>query len=140
MRNRNGGYTTLRWDPYVNDRLKLLVTRLGAQFDCDPQFRGRGVSGISLGLDEAALTCLGYTPEKYRDALISLLRSASASVPRSRVFWYMNFLPGNQQYIGEIADAVIGTGVVMGGPDILPDNRALAQANLSRITTSTRDA
>ena len=49
------------------------------------------------------------------------------SVPRSRVFWYMNFLPGRQDYIGDIASALVGTGVVMGGPDVLPDNPALAR-------------
>ena len=48
----------------------------------------------------------------------------------------MNFLPRNQRYIGEIASAVVGTGVVMGGPDILPDNRALAEASLPVSTTS----
>src|SRR5215210_102086 len=33
--NRQRGYTALRWDPYVNDRLKQLIARLGAEFDCD---------------------------------------------------------------------------------------------------------
>jgi hypothetical protein len=125
VQNHNRGYTALRWDPFVGDRLKQLVAKLGAQFDCDPNFEGLGFQETSPSLDEQALAATGYTPEKYRDALIGLLRSAAASLPRSRVFWYMNFLPGNQRYIGEIADSVIGTGVVMGGPDVLPDNRAL---------------
>jgi hypothetical protein len=56
-----------------------------------------------------------------------MLRGAAAGVPRSRVFWYMNFLPGNQGYLDDIAHAVAGTGVVMGGPDILPENSALEQ-------------
>jgi hypothetical protein len=125
--NRQRGYTALRWDPYVNDRLKQLIARLGAQFDCDPHFEGVALQESAPSLDDDALAANGYSPEKYRDALISLLHSAAAGVPRSRVFWYMNFLPGNQKYIGEIASAVIGTGVVMGGPDILPDNPALAK-------------
>jgi hypothetical protein len=127
MRNRSGGYTAVRWDPYVNDRFKQLIARLGERFDCDPNFEGVGFQETSPSLDEADLDASGYTAEKYRDALIGLLRSASASVPRSRVFWYMNFLPRNQRYIGEIASAVVGTGVVMGGPDILPDNMGLAK-------------
>ena len=127
MQSRHGGYTAARWDPYVNDRFKKLVDKLGAQFDCDPRFEGVAFQESSPSLDEAELDASGYTPEKYRDALIGLLRSAAASLPRSRVFWYMNFLPGNQKYIGEIASAVVGTGAVMGGPDILPDNRALAR-------------
>lgn len=125
VQNHNRGYTALRWDPLVGERLRQLVAKLGAQFDCDPNFEGVGFQETSPSLDEHALDAAGYTPEKYRDALIGLLRSSAASLPRSRVFWYMNFLPGNQRYIGEIADAVVGSGVVMGGPDVLPDNRAL---------------
>ena len=52
-------------------------------------------------------------------------------MPRSRVFWYMNFLPRRQDYLGEIAQALVGTGVVMGGPDVLPENPALARQGLS---------
>lgn len=127
LRNRQRGYTAMRWEPYVNDRLKQLVARLGAQFDCNPHFEGIAFQETAPSLDDDQLVGKGYTPEKYRDALTGLLRSASVSLPRSRVFWYMNFLPGNQGYLGEIATSVIGTGVVMGGPDILPDNPSLAR-------------
>lgn len=127
LRNRSGGYTALRWDPYVDSRLRQLVARLGAQFDCLPNFEGIAFQETSLGIGDDVLDASGYTPEKYRDTLIGLLRSAAGSVPHSRVFWYMNFLPRDQDYIGDIADAVVGTGVVMGGPDVLPDNPALAK-------------
>jgi hypothetical protein len=126
LSNRAGGFTALRWDPYVNDRLMRLVASLGKQFDCHANFEGVAFQESSLSLDDDVLDAHGYTPGKYRDALITLLRSAARSLPRSRVFWYMNFLPQKQDYIGEIAEALIGTGVVMGGPDILPDNPALA--------------
>jgi hypothetical protein len=125
VRNHNRGFSTVRWDPYVVDRLERLVAKLGAQFDCNPNFEGIGFQESSPSMDDSALDAAGYTPEKYRDALIGLLHSAANSVPRSRVFWYMNFLPRNQRYVGDIAREMIGTGVVMGGPDILPDNRAL---------------
>ena len=125
VHNSNQGYTAIRWDPYVNDRLIQLAAKLGGQFDCDPNFEGIAFQESSPSLDGGTLDATGYTPEKYRDALIGLLRAASASMPNSRVFWYVNFMPRNQRYIGEVAKAVIGTGVVMGGPDILPDNPAL---------------
>lgn len=121
------GYTAARWEPEVRERKKALVARLGETFDCHPNFEGVAFQETALSLDRAALDAAGYTPEKYRDAQIDLLRSAAASLPRSRVFWYMNFLPGKQEYLGDIATAVAGTGVVMGGPDILPDNPALAR-------------
>jgi hypothetical protein len=37
----------------------------------------------------------------------------------------MNFLAGNQSYIGAIAAAVAPLGVAMGGPDVWPDNQSL---------------
>jgi hypothetical protein len=119
------GYMAKRWDPYVAERLSRLVQALGRQFDCNPNLEGIAFQETALGLDTAQLERYGYTPEKYRDALVKMLRNASDSLPSSRVFWYMNFLPGKQEYIADIARDVAGTGVVMGGPDILPDNQAL---------------
>ena len=78
-----------------------------------------------MGLDAQTLNAFGYTPEKYRDAYINELTAASVSLPTSRVFWLMNFFVGNQSYIGSIASAVQSKGVVMGGPDVWPDNQSL---------------
>lgn len=119
------GYTAVRWDPYVVERMSKLVEAFGRRFDCHPSLEGVAFQETAPSVDASQLERSGYTPEKYRDALISVLRSASHSLPRSRVFWYMNFLPGKQGYIAEIARELAGTGVVMGGPDILPDNPAL---------------
>lgn len=121
------GFTAARWDPYVLERFGLLIRRIGERFDCHPNFEGIAVQESSPSVSDDALARWGYTPEKYRDALIAMLRGASRSLPRSRVFWYMNFLPGGQSYLGDIAAALVGSGVVMGGPDVLPDNRALTR-------------
>jgi hypothetical protein len=121
------GSIATRWDPTVVERFTRLVEAIGARFDCDPHFEGVALQESALSLEPARLRSAGYTPEKYRDSLIRMLRGAAAGVPRSRVFWYMNFLPGNQGYLEDIARAVVGTGVVMGGPDVLPENSALAQ-------------
>ena len=119
------GITSMRWDPYVVDRMSKLVQAFGRQFDCDPHLEGIAFQETALSVEPSQLDQYGYTPEKYRDALVAMLRNAARSLPTSRVFWYMNFLPEKQQYIADIANAVTGTGVVMGGPDILPDNQAL---------------
>ena len=120
-----GGYVMKRWDPVVVARFNALVKALGAQFDSNKNFEGISMQESSLSLSPAALKTIGYTPEKYRDALINVLSSASASLPTSRVFWLMNFLTGNQTYIASIASAVASKGVIMGGPDVWPDNTAL---------------
>jgi len=120
-----GGYVMKRWDPVVVARFNALVKALGAQVDSNKNFEGISMQESSLSMSPAALKTIGYTPEKYRDALINILTSASASLPTSRVFWLMNFLTGNQAYIANIANAVASKGVIMGGPDVWPDNKAL---------------
>jgi hypothetical protein len=123
-RNRAGGYTMVRWAPYVVERMNALTKALG-RFDSNAAFEGIALQETSLGFESTTLSAFAYTPEKYRDAYINVLSSASTSMPTSRVFWYMNFFVGNQSYIGSIAAAVASKGVVMGGPDVLPDNGAL---------------
>jgi hypothetical protein len=124
-KNNMGGYTIVRWNPAVVTRFNALIKALGTQFDKNANFEGIATQESALSLDPAPLKQFGYTPEKYRDALISVLSSASASLPTSRVFWFMNFLVGNQNYIATIASSVAPKGVIMGGPDVWPDNASL---------------
>lgn len=123
--NVAGGYTAVRWDPYVVARMQALLKMLGKKFDSKANFEGVAFQETALGIASAQLTALAYTPEKMRDAIITELNSATANLPTSRVFWFMNFLAGAQYYIGDIARIVTGTGVVMGGPDVMPDDPAL---------------
>ena len=124
-RNRAGGYTIVRWNPTVVTRFNALVKALGVQFDSNKNFEGIATQETSLGLDSSVLKQFGYTPEKYRDSYINILTAATQSLPTSRVFWLMNFFVGNQAYIGNIANAVASKGVIMGGPDVWPDNKSL---------------
>lgn len=126
--NRKGGYSGIRWNAYVNTRFKALVTALANRFDGHAAFEGL-IPGeeTAPGLDDPILDATGYTPEIYRDVLIDSLTSAARAMPNSTVFWYMNFLPRKQDYIGVVAEAVRGEGVVMGGPDVLPDDSALVR-------------
>lgn len=126
LRNHTGGYTPMRWNPYVADRMKLLMRALG-RFDGNWNFEGVATQETALSLPDWALDANGYTPEKLRDAYIGILSTAAASMPTSRVFWFMNFFPRNQNYIATIANAVADKGVVMGGPDVMPDNRSLRE-------------
>jgi hypothetical protein len=128
IRNNVGGYTLELWSPTVVGRYNALVRALGAQIDSNRNFEGLADQETALSLDPATLKSAGYTSEKYRDALISMLTASSKSLPTSQVFWFMNFLPGNQSYIGTIAAAVAPLGVAMGGPDVWPDNQSLESA------------
>ena len=115
------------------DRLNALIKAMG-KFDSHPNFEGIATQETSLGFDSTVLKANGYTPEKYRDAYINVLSAATTSLPTSRVFWYQNFFVGNQSYIGQIAAAVAPKGVVMGGPDVLPDNPALVSKSYPYYT------
>lgn len=124
--NRKGGYTAIRWEPAVKAAFTAVVQALGTNFDSHPNFEGIATQETAPGLEDADLTETGYTPEKYRDALIDLLTAAAQSVPCSRIFWYQNFLPQNNAYLDDIAAAVESLpAVLMGGPDVLPDNESL---------------
>ena len=126
-RNSGGGYSTLRFHPTVVTRYKALVTALGQRFDGHPNFEGIAQQETALSLDSATLNQYAYTPEKYRDALIASLGHALTVMPRSRVFWYQNYLVRNQSYIGAVANALGPKGLVMAGPDVLPDNQTLVE-------------
>jgi hypothetical protein len=127
------GYSAVRWNTFVQTRFRALVAALGAAFDSSPHWYAVAFQETSTGLSDAQRTLTGYTDVLYRDALIANLRSASDSFPTSRVFWYQNFFPtpATDYRIGEVADAVKGYagglhGIVMGGPDIMPDKTELA--------------
>ena len=119
------GITAMRWDPVVIGRFVALNRALAQAFDDDPSFEGVAFQESALMVGPELRRERGYTPEKYRDALIQMLTGSSQAFRRSQVFWYMNHLEGNDQYLGDVAKTVIGSRVVMGGPDILPYRRRL---------------
>jgi hypothetical protein len=126
-RNRAGGYTMVRWSPTVVERYKALVAAIGRRFDAHPNFEGIAAQETALGLDSATLQKFGYTAEKYRDSSIAMYGYALSAMPRSRLFWYQNYLVGDQAYIGSIAAALGPKGLVMAGPDVLPDSKSLTE-------------
>ena len=125
--NRNRGYTVIRWHPWVVERYLALLDAIGNEFDNHPALEGIAVQESSLSLEDDVLEEYGYTPEIYRDAMITTLQYAAGHFPKSQVFWFMNFLKGNQSYLAEVARAVAPLGVAMGGPDVLPDSRELVE-------------
>jgi hypothetical protein len=124
VRNVAGGYTAVRWNPTVVARMKALLNALG-RFDSHWAFEGVALQETAPSVADSVLNSTGYTPEKYRDAYISILTTGANAMPTSRMFWFMNFFPRRQDYIASVANAVYSKGVIMGGPDVLPDDYAL---------------
>lgn len=123
--NVTNGVTAKRWDPAIVTAFNALTAAMGIQLNAFAAFEGVAFVESSISLDTAVAKKYGYTPELYRDALIATLLSAARAMPNSCVHWFMNFLQGNPAYLGQIATALLGSGVQMGGPDILPDSPSL---------------
>ncbi len=119
------GFTAKRWDPVVVSRLIALNRALAKDLNTDPNFEGVALQESALMITPTIQRQQDYTPEKYRDALIQILTESSKALDQCQVFWYMNHLEGRDEYLGEIAEAVIPYRVVMGGPDILPYRKRL---------------
>ncbi len=121
------GYTAKRWDPLYVSQFDKLMAKL-QQFDGQAGFGGIATCETSLSLDMSVLTQHGYTPELYKASYLTTLGTAAKDLPRSNIYWTMNFLVKNQGYLADIADAVRAFGVQMGGPDCLPNNASLVTA------------
>jgi hypothetical protein len=129
-RNRQGGFTAIRWDELVIERQQALVSRLGQYLDAWPALEGIALEETAPGLDDVWLKAFAYTPEAYRDSYISHIEHAAWALPSSLFFWHMNFMPGSidGSYLSEIVDTCRSRfldNLIMGGPDVLPNNAAL---------------
>ena len=120
LANLTGGVSAKKWDPRVVEREIALARALGAEFDSHPNFEGIAWQESAPSISGDRLDAEGYTPEIFRDSLIQLLKGSSEALPRSWVFWYQNFLPRNNGYLRDIAEAVLPWRVALCGPDILP--------------------
>lgn len=123
--NLKGAVSPKKWEPPLIDRQIALCLALSKEFDAHPNFEGVAYQESAPSIPAAQLTAAGYTPEAFRDEMIRLLAGSSRALPRSQVFWYMNFLPMKSEYLDEIAGAVTGHRIVIGGPDILPHRDSL---------------
>ncbi|MFA0961017.1 hypothetical protein AB9P05_04375 [Roseivirga sp. BDSF3-8] len=121
----DGSFNPVRWEPEYIDRFIALGEAIGERFNDHPNFEGLAIQESALGLTEEDYAKFGYTPEKYRDALITILNGMREAMPNCQIFWYQNGIHENDGHLKEIADTMSGKNVVMGGPDILPHRRWL---------------
>jgi hypothetical protein len=137
--NVGPGYSTIRWNAYVQTRFRALIRAMGNAFDQNPRWYGIAFQETSTGLTSTDRTQTGYSDvpggaNNYADALIANLKEASDHFPTSRTFFYQNYFPTvpTDYRIDEVVDALEGynggptaNGVILCGPDILPDNPEL---------------
>ena len=122
-----GGHIARRWHPRVVVALADVHTAVNQRFAGRAAFAGTATQETATGLTPVQQETYGYTPEGYRDALIELARTIAMDSPTSRLFFYMNFLEGNNGYLDDVNAAISAPPfeVAIGGPDILPGHPPL---------------
>lgn len=139
-----GGYMATRWNPHVQQRWQKLIAWLGSQLNGTDVLEAIAFQETASTSDAGQRAAALYTDLKYQQAYIGgqvyggqtlqgMLKVASDSFSAHRVFWYQNFFPNpstEQTYLQGIADTMRdynggNSGVVLGGPDILPDSNGL---------------
>lgn len=119
------GWVARRWDPVVRARFHKLLDALAREFD------GR-ITGINLPEtaiefgESGRLFPRGFTPEIYRDSVITNMLALKHAFQKSITIQYANFMPGewlpenNHGHLRAVYESARKLGVGVGGPDLLP--------------------
>jgi len=119
------GWAARRWDPAVQQRFHKLLSALGKEFDGRIEGINMAESSVSFG-ETGRLYPQGYTPETYRDAIVTNLKALKRAFPKSIALQYANFMPGewrpseDKGYLRAVYQAAREAKVGVGGPDLLP--------------------
>jgi hypothetical protein len=119
------GWAARRWDPAVQERFHKLLFALGKEFDGRIEGINFAESSVSFG-HTGRLYPKGYTPEVYRDALITNLKALKRAFPKSIALQYANFMPhewrptNDKGFLRAVYNAAREAKVGVGGPDLLP--------------------
>lgn len=118
-----GGFIPLRWNPEVKRRLIKLGEEIGKRFDSNPNFEGVALQESALDMTKEESRKYHYSISDYRNSLIDIISGFQKAMPKSRVFWYGNFITKDDNKatnLHKIINSVEKYGVILGGPDILP--------------------
>ncbi|HEV8430130.1 MAG TPA: hypothetical protein VGQ41_19665 [Pyrinomonadaceae bacterium] len=123
------GWAARRWDPAVQERFHKLLLALAKEFDGRIEGINFAESSVTFG-STGRLYPEGFTPEKYRDALVNNLKVLKRAFSKSISLQYANFMPGewrpseDKGYLRTVYKAARETKAGVGGPDLLPYQRA----------------
>jgi hypothetical protein len=118
------GWVARRWDPAVRERFGKLLLALGKEFD--GKIEGVNLPETAVDFGETGLLYpASFTPQNYRDAIISNMAALSQAFPRSITIQYANFMPEEKgdtepRHLQAIYLKAKEVGVGLGGPDLLP--------------------
>jgi hypothetical protein len=119
------GWVARRWDRSVQERFHKLLLALGEKLDGKIEGMNLPETAVDFG-ESGRLFPKSFTPETYRDSIISNLVVLKRAFPRSVTMIYANFMPGewlpenDRSYLREIFHQARTLKVGVGGPDLLP--------------------
>lgn len=143
---KQDGYVARRWDLNVATRYGIFLNELGKQFD--GLIEGINLPETAVGFGESGILYPdGFTPELYRDAIITQMKMAKQAFPKSVVIQYANFMPGewlpwdDKGYLESLYQFASENEIGMGGPDIKIYKKAQMNHSykfLKKFASSTR--
>jgi len=113
------GWVARRWDPAVRERYHRLLLALGHQFDGRVEGINLPETAVDFG-ETGILYPKGFTPEVYRDAIVTNMAVLKRAFPHSVAMQYANFMPGAETNLQRVYEAARELRVGVGGPDLLP--------------------
>lgn len=112
-------YVAMRWNKLVAEREAALLKALGAKFDKEPFVEALVLDETATGIVPRDYIEAGYSPEKMRDGVMTIMSAAKEAFPNTVVIQYINYLTGNNQYLEDITRHAYKIGVGFGGPDVV---------------------
>ena len=113
------GWMARRWDPAVRERFHQLLLALGRRFDGRIEGINLPETAIDLATDRSRWP-RDFTPEAYREAILTNLVVLKRCFPRSVTLQYANFMPGDRPDLEKVYARAVELQVGLGGPDLLP--------------------
>jgi hypothetical protein len=119
------GWVARRWDPAVQERFHKLLFALGKEFDGKIEGINLPETAVDIG-ESGRLHPKGFTPEIYRDAIITNITVLKRAFPKSVAMQYANFMPGewlpdkDRSFLRSVYQRARELKVGVGGPDLLP--------------------
>ncbi|PWT73021.1 MAG: hypothetical protein C5B46_06030, partial [Proteobacteria bacterium] len=113
------GWVARRWDPAVQDRFHRLLLALGRQFDGKIGGINLPETAVDFG-ERGKLFPKDFSPEAYRDGVLTTMAVLKRAFPHSIAMQYANFMPGGTAYLQSVYHWAKELNIGVGGPDLLP--------------------
>lgn len=119
------GWVGRRWDPTVSERYHKFLMALGKEFDGKVEGINLPETSVDFG-SSGKLYPKGFTPEVYRNAVLTNLIVLRHAFPKSVTMQYANFMPGewlpwtDRGYLRSVYKQAHDLHVGVGGPDLIP--------------------